>query len=361
MPGSSSAVEGASTSDCKDLGVTVSFKTGSSELDTNAKGALDGVAKWMHSKGERSVKLQGFTDTTGNATANVALSEKRADAAKSYLVAQGIDASRISTVGRGEEPMVTSSLPADGRTVTFLGCMPSTTVSEAQPPPATPEPAPAPVEATPPPPEPVTPVEETPPPAPIAEAPTPQYETTPGQSRYGSPFGFALLVGGGYQDFTNGNAKALTSPGGGWDVRLVAGAKSYIGVEVAYVGTAANVQSLGLNNNSTLISNGLEAALRLNLPIIRGYSLIEPFAFGGAGWSSYRVTNNTPAFTDFSTVSDNVLTVPVGGGLAFAYKAFMLDARGSWVPTFRNNLLLTNTGNNNLNHWGVGGNVGVVF
>ena len=33
--------------ECRDAGVTVAFKTGSAELDQNARGGLDGVATWM--------------------------------------------------------------------------------------------------------------------------------------------------------------------------------------------------------------------------------------------------------------------------------------------------------------------------
>ena len=50
------------------------------------------------------------------------LSEKRAEAVKTYLVSQGVDASQITTVGRGED--VADQLPANGRTVTFLACKP---------------------------------------------------------------------------------------------------------------------------------------------------------------------------------------------------------------------------------------------
>jgi peptidoglycan-associated lipoprotein len=338
---------------CKDLGVTVSFSTGSSTLDVNAKGALDGVTKWMSSKGDRTVKLQGYADTTGNSEANVTLSEQRADAAKDYLISQGVSPSRISTVGRGEEHPEERALPNAGRTVTFFGCQMPVATAEATPPPA-PEAVPAP--------EPVP--EETPPP-PVAAAPEttpqPQYEATPGyRPFYGSPFGFALLVGGGYSNFTGGNAKGLTSGGGSWDARIVAGTRSFIGFEAAYVGTANNVNVLG-STSSTLISNGVEGALRLNVPIVMGWHMIEPYGFIGLGWQNYKVTNNRPAFTDFNSGSDNVMTLPVGGGIAYTYKALSVDARAGWTATYYNNILLTTSGSNNLDHWGVGGHVGVAF
>jgi outer membrane protein OmpA-like peptidoglycan-associated protein len=350
---------GAQTLQCKDLGVTVSFTTGSSTLDVNAKGALDGVSKWMHTKDTRVLKLQGYADTTGNSTANVTLSETRADAAKNYLVDQGVDPSRIATIGRGEEHPEFGTLPNSGRTVTFIGCQPPM-MADATPPAAPPETVVPPPPST----EPVAPVEETPPPPPVAAEPvppTPPYEATPAY-RYGSKIGFAFIVGGGFTDFTKSNARALTNGGGGWDARIIGGTRTFVGFEAAYVGTANNLPALG-NATSTLISNGVEGALRLNVPIIVGFNMIEPYVFGGVGWANYRVTNNRPAFSDFATGSDNVMTVPAGGGVSYTYKAFTLDARASWTGTYFNNLILTPgaTTNNRLDHWQAGGNIGVAF
>ncbi len=52
---------------CKDSGVIVSFPTASTTLDKNARGGLTGLATWMKAKDERTVKLQGYADPTGNA------------------------------------------------------------------------------------------------------------------------------------------------------------------------------------------------------------------------------------------------------------------------------------------------------
>jgi hypothetical protein len=234
-----------------------------------------------------------------------------------------------------------------------MGCAPPVKVAEAQPPPApAPEAAPEP-----------EPVEETPP-APIAPVPaTPQYEAAAAPP-FASKFGFAMLLGGGFQDFTHTNARALTSGGGSWDARIVGGTRSYIGFEAAYVGSANNIRVLGASTNSSLVGNGLEGALRLNVPIVMGASMIEPFGFAGLGWSNFRVTNNRTFTSDFATRSDNVMTVPLGGGIAYTYKAFTLDARGGWTGTYYNNILLTpttTTTGNRLDHWGVGGNLGVAF
>jgi outer membrane protein OmpA-like peptidoglycan-associated protein len=86
---------------CKDANMTVSFATASTKLDKNARGALTGLATWMKGKDERTVKLQGYADPTGNAEFNQQLSEKRADAVKNYLTAQGVDSERISTDAYG--------------------------------------------------------------------------------------------------------------------------------------------------------------------------------------------------------------------------------------------------------------------
>jgi hypothetical protein len=189
---------------------------------------------------------------------------------------------------------------------------------------------------------------------PIPGAPEGVY---PGASVY-SHVGVGLLVGGGFTDFTNSHLKNVTGDGGYWTARVVAGTREYVGMEAAYVGDARSISGLGLNNDSRLISNGFSGNLRINIPIARGASLVEPFGFVGVGWSHYTVTNNNVALSDV-TSADNVLTLPYGGGLEFAYKGFMADARFTYTQTYYNNL--TETVGGNLNNWGVGGQIGFEY
>jgi hypothetical protein len=336
--------------ECRDAGVTVAFKTGSAELDQNARGGLDGVATWMKANEGRSIHLEGFADTTGDTEANLVLSAKRAEAVKSYLIEHGVDSSRVMTVGRGEE---TDHLPANGRAVTFLACQPakSPTVAENEAPPAPETPPvaePAPVETMPPPPAPA-PVEVIPPPAP---------------RRYGSTFGFALMAGGSYQDFTNNTMQNTTSGAGGWSARVIAGTNSIIGVEAAYIGAASQVNGLGVTDNTPyLVSNGLEGTARLNIPLHVGYHLFEPYGYAGLGYSHYTISNynaNAQRLSSF-TSTDDVMNVPVGGGFAYAYKGFIADARAGWTATYYQNLLANTNSSGTLDHWNVGGQVGFRF
>jgi hypothetical protein len=181
--------------------------------------------------------------------------------------------------------------------------------------------------------------------------------TYPGAAVY-SHVGVGLLVGGGFQDFTNGRIKDVTGDGGYWTARIVAGTRQYVGMEAAYVGDARSISGLGFSSSSMLISNGLQGNLRLNVPIVRGVSLIEPFGFVGVGWSHYTVTSNNAAVSDV-TSRDDVLTLPYGGGLQYSYRGFMADARFTYTQTYYNNL--TQTIGGNLNTWGVGGQIGFEY
>jgi hypothetical protein len=327
---------------CTDPGLTVRFKTSSTELDTNAQGALNGVATWMKARSGRTLRLQGYADTTGNSEESLVLSEKRAVAVKDYLVSQGVDATRITTVGRGE---AVDHLPANGRAVTFLACQVPTPPAAAGETPAAAEGQPpimAPV------PEPVTPLV-------LAPAPAPK-------KRAG--FGWAVMAGGGYQDFTKSEMRDRTNAGGAWDVRFVGGTHSYLGFEGAYVGAARSIQTLGLTaNNPTLVSNGLEGNLRINAPIVRGSSLIEPYGFAGVGVSRYRINNYNSSLqaTSSLTSTDDVLNVPLGLGFAYGHKAFLADVRLNYTPSYFNNMLQTANGDGALNQWGIGGQVGYGF
>jgi hypothetical protein len=177
---------------------------------------------------------------------------------------------------------------------------------------------------------------------------------------YGRGPGFAMLLGGGFEDFTHSTAKNTTGEGGSWNACLVLGTNSIIGLEAAYVGGARQLRPLGVSTNSNLINNGAEAAIRLNIPVRMGRTLIEPFGFAGLGWQRYHITNYGSTVTaDVSQRDDDTMTVPLGGGIAFAYEALMLDVRGSWTPTYYNQLYQSQSGA--LDKWGVGGNLGFVF
>ena len=193
--------------------------------------------------------------------------------------------------------------------------------------------------------------------APLPPVPGAPEGVYPGSNVY-SHVGVGLLVGGGFNDFTNNHLKSVTGDGGYWTARVVAGTREYVGMEAAYVGDARGINGLGLSNDSRLISNGFSGNLRINIPIARGASLIEPFGFVGVGWSHYTVTNNNVAVSDV-TSTDNVLTLPYGGGLEYAYKGFMADARFTYTQTYYNNL--TETIGGNLNNWGVGGQIGFEY
>jgi hypothetical protein len=208
-----------------------------------------------------------------------------------------------------------------------------------------------PTEVTPVVPEPVNPA------APTTPAYVEPEATTMQRRRWVPQLGGALLVGGGYEDFTDSNLRAMTGAGGAWDARLVGGTRQFIGIEAAYVGAARSINTLGVTN-SNLVSNGVEGALRLNIPVAQGMSLIEPFGLIGLGWQHYNITN-TPAATADVAKTDDVLTMPVGGGLEAAYGQFMLDARYTYRFTYLNDLMRATGGR--LNNWGISGNLGVAF
>jgi len=169
--------------------------------------------------------------------------------------------------------------------------------------------------------------------------------------------GVAMMLGGGYEDFTYSAVRAVTNGGGSWDARLAAGTRQFIALEAAYVGGARTVNLLGATSNTNLVNNGLEGDFRLNVPLAAGLSLVEPFAFVGLGWQHYSTTSS---FTSADiTSSSNVMTMPFGGGLMYAYSMFMVDARFTWRQTYFNNMFSTE--NAKLNTWGVGGNIGVEF
>lgn len=94
----------------------VLFKVSHSELDKDAKAVLDQAVQEATAKKHYVIEVQGFTDSTGSASANLALSQRRAESVVRYLtVNHQIPLRNIHLIGTGEEAPVADNKTRDGR------------------------------------------------------------------------------------------------------------------------------------------------------------------------------------------------------------------------------------------------------
>jgi OOP family OmpA-OmpF porin len=92
-----------------------SFATNSAELSTSGKAALDLFASRAQQLNVSGLAVVGHADSRGDATYNQGLSEKRANAVKSYLEGKGILGSLIRSSGEGETSPVATNDTKEGR------------------------------------------------------------------------------------------------------------------------------------------------------------------------------------------------------------------------------------------------------
>jgi outer membrane protein OmpA-like peptidoglycan-associated protein len=93
----------------------VTFESGKATLRQDSFARLDGVVEYMAHKKSAQIEISGHTDNAGKPKTNKALSEKRAEACRDYLVSKGIDASRIRAIGYGDERPIGSNDTEAGR------------------------------------------------------------------------------------------------------------------------------------------------------------------------------------------------------------------------------------------------------
>jgi len=91
------------------------FATASDRLTTESYLGLDDLAAILKKNPELKISIEGYTDTTGTPERNIILSQKRADAVKSYLVFKGIGASRVIAIGHGQEQPIADNSTEEGR------------------------------------------------------------------------------------------------------------------------------------------------------------------------------------------------------------------------------------------------------
>ena len=81
----------------------VFFATNKSTLTTASRDTLRKQAAWMRKKKDLKFSIEGHADERGTREYNLALGERRANAAKDYLMTYGISADRITVISYGKE------------------------------------------------------------------------------------------------------------------------------------------------------------------------------------------------------------------------------------------------------------------
>jgi OmpA-OmpF porin, OOP family len=103
-----------------DRGVVVTlgdvlFDTGKATLKPGAYSTIERLASVLKEDSSRKVMIEGHTDSVGTDEYNQSLSERRAESVQAALFERGVEASQISTVGKGETTPVASNDTAAGR------------------------------------------------------------------------------------------------------------------------------------------------------------------------------------------------------------------------------------------------------
>ena len=86
-----------------EVGDRVFFGVDKSDLNPESQSTLDRQAAWLKKYPSVRVVVEGHCDERGTREYNLALGERRASAVRDYLVARGIDPSRLSTISYGKE------------------------------------------------------------------------------------------------------------------------------------------------------------------------------------------------------------------------------------------------------------------
>lgn len=107
----------AAPADPASLSEVIYFEFDSSDLDPEAREKLNENAAWLREDDTRTLRIEGHTDEVGTPEYNIGLGERRARAAKDYLVRLGIDEGRVDIISYGEEKPAADSDELNRRSV----------------------------------------------------------------------------------------------------------------------------------------------------------------------------------------------------------------------------------------------------
>jgi peptidoglycan-associated lipoprotein len=100
---SSGVVPGSEEDLVANVGDRVFFAFNKSNLSEEADATLDKQSDWLGRYPAVSIQVAGNTDDRGTEEYNIALGQRRASAARDYLVAKGVSSSRISVISYGKD------------------------------------------------------------------------------------------------------------------------------------------------------------------------------------------------------------------------------------------------------------------
>ena len=93
----------------------ITFDTNKSNIKPNFYSTLNKVAQTLAEDNKSAILVTGYTDSTGNDSINLPLSQARAQSVANYLSGQGVSSARINAQGYGSANPIASNATADGR------------------------------------------------------------------------------------------------------------------------------------------------------------------------------------------------------------------------------------------------------
>ena len=97
------------------IALYINFDTGKSTMKPESKPIIEQIVQMLKANPEVKISVEGHTDNVGNSRSNKILSGDRAKAVATAIIAQGIDAKRLSSVGHGQDKPIADNNTEEGR------------------------------------------------------------------------------------------------------------------------------------------------------------------------------------------------------------------------------------------------------